>query len=116
MTESGDDDDESKGAAHASSHASSTAPLFLVRDARKVVEWALLPTLLASLLFSLLASTLVAFGSSAFGSLKVRAVHATNVSQAARARSTKAITCSATSHADSKPPASGFRAEAPERT
>ena len=109
MTESGDDDDESKGAAHASSHASSTAPLFLVRDARKVVEWALLPTLLASLLFSLLASTLVAFGSSAFGS------HATNVSQAARARSTKAITCSATSHADNKPPASGFRAEAPER-
>jgi hypothetical protein len=65
--------------------------------------------LLATLLASLLATTLLARGLSA--------VHATKVSQAAWARSTKAITCSATSHADSKPPAdaSGFRAEAPKR-
>jgi hypothetical protein len=116
MTESGDVD-ESTGA----EHASTMALLFLVRDEPKVVvcwiaavswegeERALLATLLASLL----SSTLLACGSSA--------VHATKVSQAAWARSMKAITCSATSHADSRPPAddadaSGFRAEAPERT
>ena len=113
MTESGDVDESTEA-----ERASTMALLFLVRDEPKVVvcwmaavSWeGVVRALLATLLASLLATTLLARGLSA--------VHATKVSQAAWARSTKAITCRATSHADSKPPAdaSGFRAEAPERT